>query len=321
MTSRRARHRGRKTKKNDVAEKEEATTAPTATTTASILQHLWVQEGLCASREEAQAVYSDFVMETDGDIEQATTFQEAMVDYFNVTTETAQTMWQKLIKSSGGGDGDDDDVDSSHSDDSYQSDGDPAQILPLDDMEDDSDDDDEFVGEGECALCERFILLSRHHLIPRSTWPRFEARLLTVAQALQDGDEARAQTVAGVELEHLIPDLKQQPLSSESAKKKSQQQQRHQVAQSHRARVKHALQRTTDVCRPCHSAIHKTYDNLTLAWNYNTLEKLWDDEALRRYAKWASQQKAGRFARHGSGGGGNGGVPKYRSKHKSKQLY
>lgn len=45
------------------------------------------------------------------------------------------------------------------------------------------------------------------------------------------------------------------------------------------------------VCRTCHDAIHKFYDERTLALELNTLEKLLSDEKLKRHFKWVSKLK------------------------------
>ena len=97
---------------------------------------------------------------------------------------------------------------------------------------------------GHCALCERYILLTRHHLIPKSTWSRLERRP-----------------------EWLPP-----------------------VPNNHRTL-------TCDICRPCHSMIHKCHDNWTLAMEYWSVERLLEDPQIYRFCRWASRQKAGKYAR------------------------
>ncbi|KAK1742421.1 hypothetical protein QTG54_006986 [Skeletonema marinoi] len=53
------------------------------------------------------------------------------------------------------------------------------------DESDDYDDDGEFVGEGECQLCERAVKLTRHHLIPKTTWSRIKKRLWNAASTIE----------------------------------------------------------------------------------------------------------------------------------------
>uniref|UniRef100_A0A7S1U0G4 HNH domain-containing protein n=1 Tax=Phaeomonas parva TaxID=124430 RepID=A0A7S1U0G4_9STRA len=51
------------------------------------------------------------------------------------------------------------------------------------------------------------------------------------------------------------------------------------------------LNTCTMICRPCHSHIHKTYDNERLAAELSTVEKLLDDDAILRFVKWAAKQR------------------------------
>lgn len=147
----------------------------------------------------------------------------------------------------------------------------------IDEEEDSNDDDDDesFIGEGECELCERRIKLTRHHLIPRSTWPRLFPVLMNACEALKRNDTTRAINILGPGMIHFKERL--------------------QLAVS-KADVKQILQTTTDICRPCHSTIHRSHDNLTLAREYNTVELLLGDPSIYRFCKWASGQKAGKYA-------------------------
>lgn len=45
------------------------------------------------------------------------------------------------------------------------------------------------------------------------------------------------------------------------------------------------------VCRLCHRGIHRLYDELTLARDFNTLEQLLADETLAKHFAWVSKQK------------------------------
>lgn len=49
-----------------------------------------------------------------------------------------------------------------------------------------------------------------------------------------------------------------------------------------------------DICRQCHKGIHRTYDEMTLAKQYNTLDKIKDDETLSTFFAWVSKQKIAR---------------------------
>ena len=44
------------------------------------------------------------------------------------------------------------------------------------------------------------------------------------------------------------------------------------------------------VCRLCHSGIHSLFDEMTLAKQYNSLDRLLACEALRRHCRWVAKQ-------------------------------
>lgn len=55
------------------------------------------------------------------------------------------------------------------------------------------------------------------------------------------------------------------------------------------------LQSALMICRLCHSAIHRTFDNKQLAGQYNTLDKLMANDSMQRFVGWARKQRvAGR---------------------------
>lgn len=45
------------------------------------------------------------------------------------------------------------------------------------------------------------------------------------------------------------------------------------------------------ICRLCHRGLHKLYDEMTLATQLNTLEKIQADEAMQRHVEWVAKQK------------------------------
>lgn len=45
------------------------------------------------------------------------------------------------------------------------------------------------------------------------------------------------------------------------------------------------------ICRRCHSGLHKLYDEMTLAKQFNTLEALRNDPALQKHCAWVAKQK------------------------------
>jgi 5-methylcytosine-specific restriction endonuclease McrA len=46
------------------------------------------------------------------------------------------------------------------------------------------------------------------------------------------------------------------------------------------------------VCRKCHSGIHQVYDEMLLAKEFNTLQKLSASQELARHVAWVSRQKS-----------------------------
>jgi len=45
------------------------------------------------------------------------------------------------------------------------------------------------------------------------------------------------------------------------------------------------------VCRLCHRGIHREYDEMTLARQFNTLSALKGDETLARHFDWVAKQR------------------------------
>lgn len=97
---------------------------------------------------------------------------------------------------------------------------DVCNVLMIDDDESETKaqvvDSDQEIGENECALCERLMPLTRHHLVPRTTHSRMRKRGFTAEQ----------------------------------------------------------LNQTIDICRPCHSGIHRIIDHQTMAEEFASLEAL-----------------------------------------------
>ena len=148
------------------------------------------------------------------------------------------------------------------------------------DLGDDSsndEDDGEYIGEGECELCEREIKLTRHHLIPKSTWSKMKKRIHSACDALSSGHEEKARVIMGG---NLIDDLSQDVIENPS----------NSIA------VRRFLSQTCNICRPCHSTVHQLHDEMELAERYNTVDKLLEDDQLLKFCKWASKQKAGKYS-------------------------
>lgn len=233
-----------------------------------------VQQGLCASTDEAANVLSGMMMmmmmmpssssssSSDASLllQDRQAFVQAGLCCFDVPASQLEAIF-----------------DSIHNQDDQEQD-DANNYPPADDDDEVDDDDNDYIGEGECELCERHVKLTRHHLIPRSTWPRLEARLL---QAIMEG---RAVDIGCAGLEHLwtTEEVSKNNINANAATWDRATQ---------RQWVRDNLQRVCLICRQCHSAVHRTHDNMTLALSYNTVEKLLDDPAIYKFAKWASTQR------------------------------
>ena len=146
------------------------------------------------------------------------------------------------------------------------------------DSSDAEDDDGEYIGEGECELCEREIKLTRHHLIPKSTWSIFKKKKIQAAiEALTNGQVEKARMILGGNLiEELPPEIVENPNNS--------------------LLLRRFLSKTCNICRPCHSTVHKLHSEMELAESYSTIDKLLEDEELVKFCKWASKQKCGKYS-------------------------
>lgn len=140
------------------------------------------------------------------------------------------------------------------------------------------EDDSEWIGEGECELCERFMQLTKHHLIPKSTHARIETKLTHAASALEHGDRDRALLILGPGLQHALEGLEREEETPR------------------RVSIRRIMTRTCNICRPCHSAVHRTHDNMTLALHYNTVDMLLEDTQIYHFCQWAHKQKPGQYA-------------------------
>jgi len=131
------------------------------------------------------------------------------------------------------------------------------------DDEDEKSSDDEYIQDGECELCERYMKLTRHHLIPKSTWSKVKSRLLK-------------------DPSHFLSDVMDD--IGVDAKNNS---------------IKLFLGGyTASICRPCHNMIHRVFSNIELAEEYNTVEKLLGDDQVVKFCKWANKQRAGKHKKN-----------------------
>lgn len=164
-----------------------------------------------------------------------------------------------------------------------------------DDHLDDGLEDGDFIGEGECELCERRIKLTRHHLVPKATWPRMKKRLWNAAPVIEslhalslqcedetsdDDRRRRLRDTRGELLRKLektvgTADLRDLPTIIT------------------RDTVRGYLTQVCLLCRQCHSAVHRIHTEWELAMEYNTMERLLDSEEVMKFGKWANKQRPG----------------------------
>ena len=156
------------------------------------------------------------------------------------------------------------------------------------DNEEADDDGTALLFDGECELCDRYIQLTKHHLIPKSTWPRLEPLLLHASEALERGAPAKAMLVLGPGLLHLLEDLQCATTTAAAGGGGG--------SENHKHSIRQILYRTCDICRPCHSAIHKAHDNMDLALHYSTIDRILEDQDMAKFCRWASRQRVGRYA-------------------------
>ena len=252
------------------------------------LHHILIQEGLVASTDEAAAIIESIIQEssfysgsddseTNEIINHESFYRYVLCDYFGLNDcDVARIL--AAMKNEANHD---------HTDRSEVVE---CEHILLDEVDDDQE---EVVGPGECELCERDVAkLTRHHLIPKSTWKRTEPMLLSrwnkaVTESSTTATKANYSNRADPdELEHLVPIILEKSSTIPSCKTLHGRQ----AAPGKRIIRDLLNNQTIDLCRPCHNHIHRSYDNRTLALQFNTLDKLLKDPTIFKYAKWASRQ-------------------------------
>jgi hypothetical protein len=277
------------------------------------LAQLLLEQGHASALPEAQTIVDSIAQDPAQEEKSRRTttmtigtdyWSQSLQDYMGLTPHESVAIVEECHALVNGTKRDQEDERNEHNDD------DDDKALSAAPANDDNNDDDDHLGPGECELCERYIRLTRHHLIPKSTWPRVETQLAAACQALAAGDTHQAGLLASPALvEHLQLSalLRQQQTTSSlgagllikhavrdrQASKTARQQQQHQLV----LRIRTLLSRTTcEICRPCHSAVHRLHDNVTLAAEYCSVERLVQDPAVSKFCQWASKQRAGRYA-------------------------
>lgn len=256
------------------------------------LAEILVSQNACSTTEEAEAI-AEIVLELvdddggTGNIDgMLSSVQEVvienLIDNLGIEEAQATTIFLELKRSDGCESSDDDETDESEGD---QNVGERSSLNG--DISEDEDAYAEDLVEGECELCDRYIKLTRHHLIPKSTWPRMQTKLLLAAEAKESGDREKALLILGNGLEHLLG----------NGNNGHNHEGRRFVLSSDKAVVRAILHETCDICRQCHSTVHRTHSNIELALNFNSVEKLLEDERIAKFCKWASKQKTGKYKR------------------------
>jgi hypothetical protein len=242
------------------------------------LATILLAKGLVAGPEESVCLAESIAAEIqESELSRNEACIASLEDYFFMSRQTAMTTLSSLLDLGAEGE---DNENENEADVSSEEAGKTNLKRRGQSPDDDSGDNDDgeylYVGEGECELCERFIRLTQHHLIPRSTWPRILPRLTNAAEALSKNDVNRAALILGAGLAHML-----EPLTT---------------TDSDKAAIKELVRRTCNICGPCHAHIHRTHENMALATNYSTIELLLKDEKIHGFCKWASKQKAGRYS-------------------------
>jgi hypothetical protein len=271
----------------------------------SVLQELLLLDAFCGSEGEALAIIDainyDAVEQCDVSLDLVLdeshidqiferSVSQSLQEHIDISNEDAISIIQKCrIRLRQNADGGDtvliaEDL-SSNDDESMSS-----------EIDSDSDDCNSFV-TGACDLCEREnVKLTKHHMIPKSTYNRIEPKLIrAVLYHLNTDANHDSKTSHGGDdgLIHLIPVTIETMKSIERRKPKLDTKLNSKVyIRTIQKAVRHVLkQQTTDICRPCHSMIHRTHDNMSLAITYNTVDKLLQDEAIYKFSKWCNKQK------------------------------
>ena len=234
-----------------------------------------VSTNSCDSSEEAASVSAAIVEECFADATPGTKKEDGvdpmatlLAEYFEqLSGETAEEIASSVLGVAA--------VDQSSADENDDDDDErPGSDI---DFSNDEDDDGEYIGEGECELCEREIKLTRHHLIPKTTWSKFKKKIPQAVEAMTSGQEDKARMILGGTLADDLPsDIVENPNNA--------------------ILLRRFLSKTCNICRPCHSTVHRLHTEIELAENFYTIDRLLDDQELLKFCKWASKQKCGKYS-------------------------
>ena len=109
--------------------------------------------------------------------------------------------------------------------------------------------EEEYIGEGECEICERTIKLTKHHLIPKATWPKMKKRMIQASTAISNKEYVQATKILGMDvsdgLDMSLPNFPQKVSSS-----------------SLTIYLGHIV---CKLCSPCHKTVHRLHTEMELA--------------------------------------------------------
>ena len=175
-----------------------------------------------------------------------------------------------------------------------------------DDRDYDDDDDGEYIGEGECELCERSVKLTRHHLVPKSTWPKMKKRLWSAASIIEELEQHSLQLRDVSYYAQGLDDVDKEKREEERLLLRKQLDKilgdRFDITYLPTTitndTIRNYLARVCHLCRQCHSAVHRIHSSeWELATEYNTMERLLECKEILKYGAWASKQRCGRLAK------------------------
>ncbi|KAL3922905.1 MAG: hypothetical protein SGILL_001955 [Bacillariaceae sp.] len=240
-------------------------------------------EGLCGDHEEA-IVLSEILLEGDVDRDGDSPYSPSwlhddeslmaeIMDNLGVEAESARDLIDLLKERMGEADNGDG-CESDDNDDCIGNKAASDSELEENKGYEDQDSETEYLEDGECELCDRYIKLTKHHLIPKETWARIQTKLLHAAEAKRKGEVEKAAFLLGPGLENTLGALS-----------------------SDKTAIRRILQHTCEICRQCHTAVHRTHSNMELALHYNSVDKLLEDETISKFCMWASKQRAGKYKR------------------------
>lgn len=252
---------------------------------------------LCTSKDEAEITAQELVdycneemicwsMSSEKVVHEI--LSRAIVDYFGIPEKQANDVVRWLAYRT-------DDNDHSSSSDSFDdshSENNDRGVRNSQNETECAEEEEEYLGDGECEMCERYVKLTAHHLIPKSTWPKIRTKLSRLSPSKKQGRRGRRsgklstcdedatntmeiRTLLGLEDRETLPAI--DPVSLK----------------------RYLSTKTCSICRQCHSTVHSTHDNVTLAETYNSVEKLLQDETIYKFCKWANKQRPGKQSRRG----------------------